>query len=131
MLGELEHEGSFVVCDLEAGVGTLLRLEKDQVDVVLVLTEPSAKSLETARRALEIASPVSRAVVVANKVRGEEDLAAIRAVVGDRELLVVPDDPAVADADREGAAPIDVAPAAPAVQAIVALAGRLQTPSFV
>ncbi len=127
----MEHEGSFVVCDLEAGVGTLLRLQKDQVDVVLVLTEPSAKSLETARRALEIASAVSRVVVVANKVRGEEDLAAIRAVVGDRDLVVVPEDDAVTDADREGAAPIDVAPAAPAVQAIVALAGRLQAPSFV
>ena len=131
MLGELERQHGFVVCDLEAGVGTLLRLQPGQVDVVLVLAEPSAKSLETARRALEIAAPVARVVVIANKVGGKADLDTIRAALGEHEFVVVPNDPAVAEADREGVAPIDAAPAAPAVQAIVALAGRLQASTLV
>ena len=34
---------------MEAGVGTLLRLQPGQADVVLVVAEPSAKAIEVAR----------------------------------------------------------------------------------
>jgi len=46
-------------------------------------------------------------------------------VLGDRELIIIPEDPVIAAADREGTAPIDLDADAPGVAAIVALADRL------
>ena len=125
MLGELETNGRTIVFDMEAGVGTLLRVRPGQADVVLVVAEPSAKSIEVARRAAEIASERARVIVIANRVREEADVAAIRAVLGDYELLTVPEEAAITRADREGLAPIDVDPDAPGVGALVRLADRL------
>ncbi len=112
-----------MICDLEAGVGAVVRA--GGADVVLVVSEPSAKSIEVARRAAEIAAESSRVIVVANQVRDDADLEAIRAVVGDHELVVVPEEPAIAHADRDGVAPIDVDAEAPGVRALVDLADRL------
>ena len=112
-----------MICDLEAGVGAVVRA--GGADVVLVVSEPSAKSIEVARRAAEIASQSSRVIVVANQVRDDADLEAVQAAAGDHELVVVPEEPAIARADRDGVAPIDVDAAAPGVRALVDLADRL------
>jgi len=126
LLGELEGESRIVVCDLEAGVGTLLRMDPGDADVVLVVTQPTAKSIDVARRAAEIAEgAAARVLVVANRVRDDDDLLAIRTALAEKELIVVPDDPVIAAADREGRAPIDVGPDAPGVQVIVGLGEQL------
>jgi len=125
LLGELERNGRIVVFDMEAGVGTLLRLQEGQADVVLVVAEPSAKSIEVARRAAEIAVSRARVIVVANKVASEADEKAIRSALPDHELVVVPEDETIARADREGLAPIDVSEETPGVRAVLGLAERL------
>lgn len=126
MLGELEGEREFVVGDLEAGTGTVLRLTEGLVDVVLVVAQPTAKALDVAARAARTAArrgiPV---VVLANRVRDEEDAAAVRAALGGHEIVTIPDDPGVLEADRQGLAPIDVAPEGPAVRALVEVARGL------
>ena len=114
---------------MEAGVGTLLRLQPGQADVVLVVAEPSAKAIEVARRAAEIASDRSRVLVVANKIRDDDDLEVVRRALGEHELTVVADDDVIRRADEEGLAPIDVNAGSTRVQALVALAGRLQPPA--
>ena len=126
LLGELEEDGSIVVADLEAGTGTILRLDPGQADVVLVVAQPTAKAIDIAARAARTAANRGVPVIaVANRVRGDEDVAAVRAALGDHELVAVPDDEGIARADREGSAPIDVAPDGPGVRALVGLAGRL------
>lgn len=125
MLREFEDEGRVVICDFEAGVGNLLRLQPGQTDVVLVVANPMAKSIDVARRALEIADGLAEVVLVANRVRGPEDEKAITEALGREPDLVVPEDDAIAEADRDGEAPIDVGPSAPGVAAIEALAERL------
>ena len=125
MLREFEDEGRVVICDFEAGVGNLLRLQPGQTDVVLVVANPMAKSIDVARRALEIADGLAEVVLVANRVRGPEDVTAIAEALGREPDLVVPEDDAIAEADRDGEAPIDVGPRAPGVAAIEALAERL------
>ena len=110
---------------MEAGVGTLLRLQGGQVDVVLVVADPSAKSIEVARRMSEIAGERSRVIVVANKVRDADDVDAIRASVGAEDVVPVPADDAIERADREGTAPLDVDEQAPGVRALVGLAERV------
>jgi CO dehydrogenase maturation factor len=125
LLRELEAGHRTVVCDLEAGLGTILRLAPGNADVVLVVANPTAKALEVARRAIEIAADKTEVIVLANRVSEEADLDAIRAVIPDRELVVIPEDATIARADRDGLAPIDLDPYAPGVKALVALADRL------
>ncbi len=123
MLGELEGEDRTVICDLEAGIGGVVRA--GQADVVLVVAEPTVKSIDVARRAAGTAAADAHVIVVANRVRDDADLEAIRAELGDYETVVVPEDPAIARADEEGRAPIDVDPGAPGVRALMDLAERL------
>ena len=117
-----------VVADFEAGLGTVLRLEGSPVDVVVVVVEATAKSLEVGRRAALSVNEgaLGRLVVVANRIRDEQDAARVRALFPDAAALVlVPDDPAVVDAERRGVAPLDAAPDCPAVRALVTLAMEL------
>ena len=125
ILRELEHEYRVVICDLEAGIGTVSRMSAGNADVVVVVANPTAKALEVARRAIELASEVAEVVVLANRVRTDEDLKAITDVVGDHEVIVIPEDPVIAAADRDGVAPIDLDPESPGVAAIIKLADRL------
>jgi CO dehydrogenase nickel-insertion accessory protein CooC1 len=126
LLGELEVDDRVVVCDLEAGIGTLLRMQPGHADLVLVVANPTAKSIEVARRAVGAAERrEAKVIVVANRVRDEDDTAAIRVIAGDHDIVVVPEEPAIEDADRDGEAPIEVAPDVPGVRALVDLASRL------
>lgn len=63
--------------------------------------------------------------VIANRVREQGDLDAIMAELGEHELVLVPEDPAIARADRDGVAPIDVDPDAPSVSAVIELSARI------
>jgi CO dehydrogenase maturation factor len=126
LLHDLErHEGRIVVADLEAGVGTLLRMGQSQADRILVVANPTAKSIEVARRAVEIAAGRAPVTVVANRVRDDDDLQAIRSAVNGQDLVAIPEEPAIALADRDGVAPIDVDAGSPGVKAMLALADRL------
>ena len=128
MLGSVEFGEAAVVADLEAGIGTLTRLDEERVDAVLIVVEPTPKSIEVGTRAAQVAreKSLSRMVVVASRVRDEDDLAAIRSAFPDLEVVAVPDDPAIVEADRNGVAPLDSAPEAPAVRALVELAQSLR-----
>ena len=123
----MEFTDEVVVADFEAGVGTLTRLEEQRVDTVLVVAEPTPKSLEVGQRAVQLAKDrqVGRIVVVANRIRSDADLQAVQAAFPDAEVVAVPDDPKIVEADRKGVAPIDLAPDAPAVVALVGLARGL------
>lgn len=125
LLRELEDGDRTVICDLEAGLGTLSRLQPGNADVVLVVANPSAKALEVARRAVEIAADKTELIVLANRVRDDRDLETIREVIPDRELIVIPEDPSIAMADRDGLAPIDLDPDSPGVLALAALVDRI------
>ena len=125
MLGELEGDSWFVICDMEAGLGTVSRLKPGQLDVVLVVAEPTAKGIDVARRAAQIAGSRARVIVVANRIAGEADLDAVREALGSHELVPIPEEPVIAKADQDGIAPIDADPEAPGVLALRRLADEL------
>ena len=126
LLNELDGADRTVVCDLEAGVGTLTKMNEGAVDVALVVANPTAKSIEIARRAADAAvAKKARVIVLANRVRDEQDRTAIRSAFEGHEVVEVPEDPAVMRADREGRAPIDVGAQEPGVSAIRSLGERL------
>lgn len=115
-----------LVADLEAGITNLSRMGPGSVDLLLIVVEPTPKSIEVAQRAAAIAAErkVGPVRFVANKVRNPADLALLVASLGDA-LTQVPEDDGVHDADRDGVAVLDHAPDCPAVRAISALAAEL------
>lgn len=127
MLGSVDFKGSTVVADFEAGIGTITRLGDEGVDVVLIVVEPTPKSIEVGSRAAALVREKSlgRLVVVASRMRGDDDLAVVRSAFPGEELVTIPDDPAIVEADRKGVAPLDLSPDGPAVRALVALAESL------
>ncbi len=131
MLGQLAHPGRSVVADFEAGLGTILRLHGRAVDldVVVVVVEPTAKSLEVGRRAVDALSAdgSARLVIAANRVRDDEDVARVRAAFTGLDPVLVPDEPAIVAAERQGLAPLDTAADSPGVRALVELAESLLT----
>ena len=128
MLGSADFdEQDVVVADFEAGVGTLTRLGEEHVDTVVIVVEATPKSLEVGARAAALAQEktVGRIVVVANRIRGDDDLETVKAAFPGMEVIGVPHDPKIVEADRKGIAPIDLDPEAPAVKALVGLASTL------
>lgn len=112
---------------MEAGIGTLTRLGEERVDAVLVVVEPTPKSIEVGQRAAELARDkmLGRLVIVASRVRNDADLATLAEAFPDQEIVPIPDDPAIVEADRKGVAALDLAPDSPAVQALCQLARSL------
>ncbi len=127
MLGQLDSAEGAVVADFEAGLGTVIRMGDRPVDVVVLVTEPTVKSLEVASRAAVLVREhkLGRLVVTANRVRDEADVARVRAAFPDVDVVMVPDEPAIVAAERRGEAPLDAAPESPGVRALVALADSL------
>jgi CO dehydrogenase maturation factor len=124
--GQLPDDDRIVVADLEAGLNDLMWAKPGPEDTVLVVAEPSAKSVEVARRACRMAESmgVTRILAVANRATGEDDVARLREALG-VEVMAVAEDPAVEKADHEGVAPYDADPSSPAMVAVGAIVERL------
>ncbi len=127
LLSSTDFGDVVVLADFEAGIGTLTRLQGASIDVLLIVVEPTPKSIEVATRALALQEEkaIERVVMVANRVRTDEDLARITAAFPGVEIVAIPDDPAIIEADRAGVAPLDRSGSAPAVLALTGLADRL------
>lgn len=129
LFSNLPHDDRIVLADLEAGLNDLMWARPQPGDLVVAVAEPSAKAYEVARRACELAAAmgVGRRVVIANRATGA-DAERLSRLTG-LPAVAVPDDQALAQADRDGLAPIDADPSSPAVRALVELAGRLDLQS--
>lgn len=95
---------------------------------VLIVAEPTAKSLLSARRLARMATfeqAPERIVVLANKVRRPDDVETMARRTGLAVVGAVPWDEEFADVERLGLAPIDEAPDNPAVRAVESLADEL------
>ena len=125
--GELAAADRIVLADLEAGLNDLIWARPGAHDVVLAVTEGSAKSVEIARRACRLAEEmgVARVIAVANRTVSDADVERVAEVLDVVEVVNVPEDPAVEHADHLGVAPIDLNPGSPALVAISQLAQRL------
>ncbi len=133
-------EGWTMVGDLAAGTRQPFFGWSDFAEIILVVVDPSAKAVITARRLGRLAQTAGdepgadtaeqRAPLVgfiANKLRSTDDLRRIEhALPGLPQLAAVPYDEQLAAAERLGRAPIDIVPAGPAVAAIQELAARLE-----
>lgn len=117
--------GWTVIGDLPAGPRQLAFDWAPYAERVLLVAEPSWKSVLAARRSARVVAHDAQIALVVSKARSHEDVEWVEQRLGMSALAVVPRDPAVEAADRAGAALLDHEPAAPAVQAIQSLADRL------
>jgi CO dehydrogenase maturation factor len=102
-----------VLLDLYAGVEHLGRATASAVDTMLVVVEPTARSLATAAQIQRLAHDVGlqRLQLVGSKVGTEADRAFIAENNPGMPVLgFLPDDPAVRQADRQGRAAYDASP---------------------
>ena len=117
-----------VIGDLPGGTRQAFSGWGDYARTVLIVVEPTAKSLLTARRlarlALDEAHP-RRLVAVATKVREAGDAETIADRTGLEVVVSIPWDEALAEAEQKMAAPIDMAPDSPAVQAVESLVDQM------
>jgi CO dehydrogenase maturation factor len=128
-LGQLRPE-DVTVLDMEASIEHLTRGTLREVDVLLIVTEPYFRALQTLGRTAPLARElgIPAIYVVANKVRSESDEQAIRDYAGRLDLAVIgsiPFDEAVQQTDRDNRSLIDFPGESTARAAIEAIAGAL------
>lgn len=94
-----------VIMDMEAGVEHLGRGTAKAVDKLIIVVEPSRRSVETAYRIRELAKDIGlqNIGVVGNKIRSEKDKdALISSMPGFEFLGFIPYDQAIVEADLAG-----------------------------
>ncbi len=103
-----------VLLDMYAGVEHLGRATADAVDAMLIVVEPTARSLGTATQIKALAQDIKldKLFLVGCKVQDEKDREFIQENSPGLPVLgFLPDDPMVRKADRDRAAVYDLAPA--------------------
>jgi CO dehydrogenase maturation factor len=102
-----------LILDMYAGVEHLGRATVDFVDAMIVVVEPTRRSLGTAAQIKKLAADIGlkRLWLVGNKVRDDDEIAFLEAETPGLPLLgVLPVDLAVQEADRLGKAVYDHVP---------------------
>lgn len=115
-----------VILDMEAGIEHLGRGTARNVDSMLIVTEPGARSVIVAEKIknLALGLGVKRVFLVGNKISNEEEKRFLEEAakrIGVKIAGLIPYDKNVIEADLANKALLDYAPNSPAVQSIVSL----------
>lgn len=130
-LSALGANYGYVVIDNEAGLEHLSRRVEQDIDLMLVVTDASARGVRSAGRVMEIIrnlkTRVAGAHVIVNRAT-QDDLAALAGEIAKTGLEVagtVPDDPVIREFDLRGTALTRLPLDGQAVQAMYAVFTRL------
>ena len=120
-----------ILLDMEASLEHMRRGTVRHVDSMLIVTEPYFRSLETAARLAELGREIGIVHVraIANKVRSEEEEAAVRDFCsrhGIEVAALIRFDPEVTRVDLAGKSLLDMAPDSSAARSIRELATFLE-----
>src|SRR5512139_2736519 len=110
----LFRKDDILILDMYAGVEHLGRATVNFVDAMIVVVEPTKRSLGTAAQIKQLAQDIglTRLWLVGNKVRDDDEIAFLEAETPDIPVLgVLTADLAVQEADRIGIAVYDYVPA--------------------
>lgn len=131
-LENLTSSYNYVIVDTEAGLEHLSRRIIPRVDVLLVISDASARGIRSARRVREIVDTLKTKVeqiglvVTKTPAGGIADLQPEIEATGLLLLAEVPFDPAVAEYDLKGKALYSLPEESPAVRAVRSLADKLR-----
>lgn len=126
-----DDEAGWVIVDLHGGTLQVAGGMAGMAGVAVVVVEPFAKSVLTARRFVGMGEwpPALRLVAVANKVGSSDDAAYLEAelaALGVPLVATVPADPAILRAERQGQPLVRLDPTVPARRAVAAPAEELR-----
>jgi len=101
-----------VVMDMEAGVEHMGRGTAKHVDTMLIVTGPSLKSMETARKihSLAMDTGIQKIFMVGNKVTDSDEAEPIKRFVAENKFLLlglIPYDEQILKADVKGETPLE------------------------
>jgi CO dehydrogenase maturation factor len=121
-----------LVVDFEAGLEHLGRGTAKGIDVMLVITEPSQKSLDLCSKIIKLSKRlgVINVYLIANKVYDDSQLDVIYKTIEDWEVPLyhsIHYDPEIINADLKGVAPIDANSNSQALDEIKSLYKKLKT----
>lgn len=148
VMEEFRAENWSLVADMAAGTRQPFFGWGDFAEIILLVSEPSAKAVLSIRRLAKLAQPPLPTIegapeetqqtrpmvgIVANKLRSAAELEHMEQLFGAGPgwgglplLAKLPYDEELAEAERQKQAPLDAAPSAPAVVAIQELAEHLE-----
>ncbi|WP_449246102.1 ATP-binding protein [Desulfarculus baarsii] len=126
-MDQLAGNYRFLVVDNEAGMEHISRVTTQRVDLLLVVSDPSRRSMTAAARVAELAKEMGilagDAYLILSMVRGElaPELSAAAAEMGVELAGFIPDDEALAQADLQGRPTSKLPADNPAVKAAFAI----------
>ena len=120
-----------VIVDFEAGLEHLGRGTAKGIDVMLVIAEPSQKSLDLCSKIIDLSRKlgVINIYLIVNKVIDESQLSIINDRIRDWKVPLyhsIPFDPEIGKADLNGTSPLDFNSDSKAIGAIKKLFGKLK-----
>jgi len=120
-----------IIVDFEAGLEHLGRGTAKGIDVMLVITEPSKKSLDLCSKIIKLSKRlgVINIYLIANKVYDDSQLDVIYKTIEKWEVPLyqtIPYDPEIINADLKGVSPIDYNPDSKAIESIKSLYQKLK-----
>jgi len=120
-----------VVVDFEAGLEHLGRGTAKGIDVMLVITEPSQKSLDLSKKIIDLSKKlgVINIYLIANKISNDNQLKIIHERIDEWDVPLyhsIPLDTEIAAADLTGESPLDHNPNSPAIEKIKQLYSKLK-----
>jgi CO dehydrogenase maturation factor len=127
-MAQLEREYRFMVIDAEAGMEHISRGTIGTPDILLIVSDPGARGLRTVARIRDIATSLGlandRIFVVFNRYKTGT---APVDIGNEKPIAIIPDDPAVEQADL-AATPVSQIPVdSPARSAVQALADKIRS----
>ncbi len=130
-MDNLADNYKYLVVDNEAGMEHISRVTTQHVDLFLVISDPSRRSLQAAQRVTELAKEIGvlrgSAHLILSMVRSEptEEMLKVIEEMGLELAGVVPDDPELADFDMAGKPTSELPPENPARKAVFEAMAKL------
>jgi CO dehydrogenase maturation factor len=124
----------YVVIDNEAGMEHLSRRTTHKVDILLIVSDPSARGIGTAKRIAglidELQLEINRSIVLINSTAGEEgtELTKLAEDSGLSVAGVIPRDPEISHFDLQGKPVFRLPDNSPALRAFYAILDSLNIP---
>jgi CO dehydrogenase maturation factor len=131
ILDDLGKTYAWVVIDNEAGMEHISRRTTRDVDLLIIVTDPTVRGARAAQTIAAMAAEadlhVRRKILVVNRARGPlpAELEAALGATGLDIAAVLPADDHLSDLDAQGVSLLQLNGASPAGQAVEALANRL------
>jgi CO dehydrogenase maturation factor len=136
IMDELAGQYQLMIVDTEAGLEHFSRRTTRDIDVLLVVTDPTAKGVMTAKRVSDLIKSLNvgihKAFLVINRVPPQfmSKIKDLEAASGLKCIAVIPEDSLIQEYDLTGRPVSELPSHSPALNAVKELVSKLEIPHF-